>query len=94
MITVVSLTNSGAEMSGSLMLTSLHVLLDIAWGSKPFTVQSLQQDREKTVNPWPRDHVCIGPLATATVSQKRSAIMLSMPECPGSILGRKERYPS
>ena len=76
-MTVVSLTESSAEMSGSLMLTSLNVLLDIVWGSKPFTVQSLQHDREKTVNPWPRDHVCIGPLATATVAQKWSAILLS-----------------
>jgi hypothetical protein len=39
-------------MSGSLMLTSLNVLLlDIAGGNKPFTVQSLQLDKEKTVNP-------------------------------------------
>jgi hypothetical protein len=51
------------------MLTSLNVLLDIAWGSKPFTVQSLQQDKEKKVNPWPRDHVCNRPIATPTVAQ-------------------------
>jgi hypothetical protein len=80
-------------MSGSLMLTSLNVLLDIAWGSKPFTVQSLQQDKEKTVNPWPRDRVCIGPLAPPTVAQKWSTFLLSMPEGPRSILGRKNSYP-
>jgi hypothetical protein len=80
-------------MSGSLMLTSLIVLLDIAWGSKPFTVQSLQQDKEKTVNPWPRDHVCIGPFATPTVAQKWLTFLLSMPEGPPLILGRKDSYP-
>jgi len=86
------LTNSFAGMSGSLMLTSLNVLLDIVWGSKPFTVQSLQQDKEKTVNPWPRDHVCIGPFATPTVAHKWSTFLPSMPEGPLSILGRTVSY--